>query len=134
MRATTRRPTPRWRSCSTCTPPPLPSSTPVPGNTTPELYAGSERGQLADNELYGTPGTPVVYPDPGPPQTQDAIQVTGTWTDEGQYLQADTTGHVRLNFIADSVYIVAGTPGAALPVSVKLDGKAVPAAQQWIRH
>ena len=33
---------------------------------------------------------------------QDAIQVTGTWTDEGQYLQADTTGHVRLNFIADS--------------------------------
>jgi thiol-disulfide isomerase/thioredoxin len=103
----------------------LPSSTPVPGNTTPELYAGSERGQLADNELYGTPGAPVAYADPGPPQMQNAIQVTGTWTDEGQYLQADTSGHVRLNFIADSVYIVAGTPGAALPVSVKLDGKAV---------
>ena len=65
------------------------------------------------------------YADPGPPQTQNAIQVTGTWTDEGQYLQADTSGHVRLNFTADTVYIVAGTPGAALPVSVKLDGKAV---------
>jgi thiol-disulfide isomerase/thioredoxin len=103
----------------------LPSSTPVPSNTTPELYAGSERGQLADNEVYGTPGAAMAYPDPGPPQMQNAIQVTGTWTDEGQYLQADTIGHVRLNFIADSVYIVAGTPGAALPVSVKLDGKAV---------
>jgi thiol-disulfide isomerase/thioredoxin len=103
----------------------LPSSTPVPGNTTPELYAGSERGQLADNEVYGTPGAPLAYRDPGPPQSQNAIQVTGKWTDEGQYLQADTSGHVRLNFIADSVYIVAGTPGAVLPVSVKLDGKTV---------
>ena len=42
----------------------LPASTPVPDNTTPELYAGSERGQLADNENYGNPGTPTVYPIP----------------------------------------------------------------------
>jgi thiol-disulfide isomerase/thioredoxin len=104
---------------------PLPSSTPVPSNTTPELYAGSERGQLADNEAYGALGAPQKYPDPGAPQAQNAIQVTGTWTDQGQYLQADTSGHVRLNFTADTVYIVAGTPGAALPVSVKLDGKLV---------
>jgi thiol-disulfide isomerase/thioredoxin len=106
---------------------PLPSSTPVPDNTTPELYAGSERSVgLADNEQYGALGSPQKYPDPGPPQSQDDIQVTGTWTDEGEYLQADSNGHVRLNFTADSVYIVAGTPGAALAVSVKLDGKAVP--------
>ena len=104
---------------------PLPSSTPVPSNTTPELYAGSERGQLADNEAYGALGSPQRYPDPGAPQAQNAIQVTGTWTDDGQYLQADTSGHVRLNFTADTVYIVAGTAGTALPVSVKLDGKAV---------
>jgi hypothetical protein len=103
----------------------LPASTPVPDNTTPELYAGSERGQLADNENYGNLGSPMVYPDPGPPQSQDAIQVTGIWTDEGEYLQADTTGHVRLDFTADSVYIVAGTPGPVLSVSVKLDGKTV---------
>ena len=106
----------------------LPSSTPVPSNTTPELYAGSVRGQLADNVPYGSPGSPTVYADHGPPQQQDSIQVTGTWTDEGQYLQADATGHVRLNFTADTVYIVAGTPGAALHVAVKLDGKTVPAA------
>jgi hypothetical protein len=105
----------------------LPSSTPVPSNTTPELYAGSIRGQLADNVPYGSPGSPTVYADHGPPLQQDAIQVTGTWTDQGQYLQADATGHVRLNFTADSVYVVAGTPGAALPVSVKVDGKSVAA-------
>jgi len=103
----------------------LPSSTPVPNNTTPELYAGSARGRLADNETYGSVGVATVYPDGGPPQSQNAIQVTGTWTDQGQYLQADSSGHVRLDFTADTVYIVAGTPGAALPVSVKLDGKTI---------
>ncbi len=102
-----------------------PASTPVPENATPELYAGSLRGLLADNEHYGGLGQPTTYPDPGPPQTQDAIQVTGRWTDQGQYLQADSSGHVRLEFQADTVYIVAGTPGPALPVSVKLDGKTV---------
>ena len=67
----------------------LPSSTPVPANTTPELYAGSGRGQLADNEAYGALGAPSAVPGSRPAAEQDAIQVTGTWTDEGQYLQAD---------------------------------------------
>jgi thiol-disulfide isomerase/thioredoxin len=105
----------------------LPSSTPVPSNTTPELYVGSDsgRGELADNEEYGAMGTPVNYPNSGPPQTNDLPQVSGTWTDEGQYLQADATDHLRLEFQADTVYVVAGTNGASLPVSVTLDGKSV---------
>ena len=93
-------------------------STPVPSNTTPELYVGSDggRGQLADNESYGAMGQPdAATRTPGPPQTQDLPQVTGTWTDEGQYLQADATGHVRLSFQADTVYVVAGTNGSDLP-------------------
>jgi thiol-disulfide isomerase/thioredoxin len=108
----------------------LPSSTPVPTNTTPELYIGSDggRGQLADNEAYGPLGRATNYPNSGPPQTQDLPQVSGTWTDEGQYLEADTTGHVRLAFQADSVYVVAGTSGPALHVAVTLDGKSVAAA------
>jgi thiol-disulfide isomerase/thioredoxin len=109
---------------------PLPASTPVPSDTTPELYVGSDggRGQLADSEAYGAMGQPITYPDPGPPQSQDLPQVTGTWTDEGQYLQADAPDHVRLEFQADTVYVVAGTPGADLDVGVKLDGKSVSVA------
>jgi thiol-disulfide isomerase/thioredoxin len=105
----------------------LPSSTPVPSNTTPELYVGSDsgRGQLADNEQYGAMGQPVNYPNSAPPQTQDLPQVSGKWTDEGQYLQADATDHLRLEFQADTVFVVTGTSGAPLPVSVTLDGKSV---------
>jgi thiol-disulfide isomerase/thioredoxin len=105
----------------------LPSSTAVPTNTTPELYLGSDsgRGQLADNEAYGPIGRPTNYPNSGPPQTQDLPQVVGTWTDEGQYLQADGAGHVLLEFQADSVYVVAGSSGPALRVAVTLDGKSV---------
>ena len=106
----------------------LPSSTPVPTNTTPELYLGSERGQLAGNEAYGPLGRATTYPNSGRPQTQDLPQVSGTWTDEGQYLEADRNGHVRLAFQADSVYVVAGTSGPALHVAVTLDGKSVATA------
>jgi hypothetical protein len=70
-------------------------------------------------------GQPVNYPNSGPPQSQDLPQVSGTWTDEGQYLQADATDHLRLEFQADTVFVVAGTNGAPLPVSVTLDGKSV---------
>jgi thiol-disulfide isomerase/thioredoxin len=106
----------------------LPSSTPVPANTTSELYLGSERGQLADNEAYGPMGRATNYANSGPPQTPDLPQVSGRWTDEGQYLEADATGHVRLAFQADSVYVVAGTSGSALHVAVTLDGKSLTAA------
>jgi thiol-disulfide isomerase/thioredoxin len=109
-------------------PAPLPSSTPVPTNTTPELYLGSERGALADNETYGPIGRATKYQDSGTPQNQDVPQIAGTWTDEGQYLQADTLGHVRLAFQADSLYVVAGTSGSDLHVAVTLDGKSVPTA------
>ena len=104
-----------------------PTATAVPGDTTPELYAGSERGQLADGASYGSTGTPAFHPDGGPPHQGDAIQVTGAWTDEGQYLVADGPGHVRLNFHADSVYVVAGSSTGTLAVTVALDGRQVPA-------
>jgi thiol-disulfide isomerase/thioredoxin len=103
----------------------LPSATPVPSNTTPELYLGSQRGALADGEVYAPIGRATNYPGNGPPQTRDLPQITGRWTDEGQYLQADSSGHLRLQFQADSLYVVAGTPGQGLHVAVTLDGKSV---------
>ncbi|MGH7686695.1 MAG: redoxin family protein [Candidatus Dormibacteria bacterium] len=105
-----------------------PAATEVPSDTTPELYAGSERGGLADNEQYGQPGQSVTYPDRGPPQQRDAIQVTGSWVDHGQYLSAASAGHVRLRFHADAVYVVGGSDGGTLNVSVTLDGQPVPAS------
>jgi thiol-disulfide isomerase/thioredoxin len=106
-----------------------PTATAVSHDTTPELYAGSTRGQLADGEAFGAMGKPQGYPDPGAPRAQDLIQVTGTWTDEGQYLEADAQGHIRLNFHAGSLYVVVGSPGPSLPVTVTLDGAPVPDGQ-----
>lgn len=106
----------------------VPAATPVPSDITPELYAGSARGQLADGASYGPIGQPVDYPDQGPPQDDNTIQVTGPWIDEGEYLQADGPGHVRLNFQAGNLFTVAGTASGGLMVGVTLDGRPVPAS------
>ena len=106
-----------------------PAVTAVPSDITAELYAGSERGSLADGASYGPAGQPAVFPDHGPPHARDAIQVTGTWIDHGQYLSAASAGHVRLEFHADTVYVVAGSGGGPLTAGVTLDGKPVQAAR-----
>ena len=110
------------------------SPTPVPATAdasaqTPELYAGSERGQLAAGESYGAQGQAVTYGDPGPPHDNDVIQVTGTWTDHGQYLESSSAGHVRLNFAARDVYVVGGPAAAPVRLTVSVDGRPVSAAQ-----
>ena len=105
---------------------PAPSA--VPTDITAELYAGSQRGRLADGEAYGPAGQPTSYPDTGPPNDRDTISVAGTWVDQGQYLQATAPGHVRLEFHAGEVFIVAGSPIGPLDVGVTVDGAAVPAA------
>ncbi len=101
------------------------TATAIPSDITPELYAGSTRGQLADGESYGSAGQPVTYRDPGTPHDHDRIQVTGTWIDRGEYLQAGSPGHVRLAFHANNVFVVAGTSTGALVTSVALDGRSV---------
>jgi len=108
--------------------PPVASATPVPSDTTPELYAGSARGSLADGVTYGPMGVPRTFADRGAPQQDDAIQVAGSWIDEGEYLQSESSGHVRLNFHAGNVFVVAGTSTGSLSVTVTVDGH--PVAQQ----
>jgi thiol-disulfide isomerase/thioredoxin len=105
------------------------AATPDISSQTPELYAGSDRGRLADGQPYGGIGQPTHYPDPGAPHDNDAILVTGTWADHGQYLEATAAGHVRLSFSARDLYLVAGPDSAPVHVFVTLDGAAVPAAQ-----
>jgi thiol-disulfide isomerase/thioredoxin len=106
------------------------AATPDVSSQTPELYAGSERGQLADGETYGPIGKPTTYPDPGRPNDNDQVLVTGTWADHGQYLEATASGHLRLNFSARDLYLVAGPDSAPVHVTVTVDGVAVPASQR----
>ena len=102
------------------------AATPVPSAITAELYEGSARGMLADGEAYGPQGQPTPYPDPGPPQATAFIQVTGTWTDHGQYIHPDAPGHVRLRFKANDLFVVVGTAAGSLQLRVALDGAPVP--------
>jgi thiol-disulfide isomerase/thioredoxin len=106
-----------------------PAVTPDVGGQTPELYAGSERGRLADGESYAPQGQVTSYPDTGPPHDSDLIEVTGNWVDHGQYLVSTTPGHVRLDFSARDVFLVAG-PETSSPahITVSVDGAAVTAA------
>ena len=71
----------------------------------------------------------MSYPDAGTPHDTDRILVTGTWADQGQYLVSTSSGHVRLNFSANELYVVAGPDSRSVHVTVTVDGRAVPAAQ-----
>jgi thiol-disulfide isomerase/thioredoxin len=112
---------------------PGPATDVAPGrDITPELYAGSQRGHLADGAAYGSSGQAVNYPDHGAPVERDAIAVVGRWVDRGDYLDAVGAGHIRLRFHASEVYVVAGvaTNGNPLRVGVTLDGGPVAAGNR----
>jgi thiol-disulfide isomerase/thioredoxin len=101
------------------------------GLTSPELYAGSQRGRLADGAAYGRLGQAVEYPDRGTPAQRDAIAVAGRWVDHGEYLEATSAGHVRLRFHAGDVFVVAAAAERGpLLIAVTVDGAPVPAGQR----
>jgi thiol-disulfide isomerase/thioredoxin len=106
---------------------PTPTMSPAGTTMTPELYAGSTRGKLADGEAFGPLGQAVDYGSKPPPQATDAIQVSGRWADYGEYLQAAGPAQVRLNFQAQDVFVVSGSAGGDLNVAVSVDGGSVPA-------
>jgi thiol-disulfide isomerase/thioredoxin len=110
----------------------VPSVTPTPADPgqTPELYAGSGRGQLDGQERYGAPGVSAQYPDPGAPAGKGKIQVVGSWADHVQYLEATSAGHVRLRFHANDLYIVAESSGQPVAVAITLDGGPVDSAHR----
>jgi hypothetical protein len=57
--------------------------------------------------------------------------VVGSWADHGQYLESTAAGHVRLNFSAREVYLVAGADSPyPVHVTVTVDGAAVGTGQR----
>jgi thiol-disulfide isomerase/thioredoxin len=113
----------------TTSPAPAPATPDISGQT-PELYAGSDRGSLADGEGYAAVGQSRTYPDPGAPNDSDRILVTGSWADHVQYLEATSSGHVRLRFSARDLYVVAGPASATAQVGVTLDGAPLSPSQR----
>ncbi|MGI8848529.1 MAG: redoxin family protein [Candidatus Dormibacteria bacterium] len=110
-------------------PPASATAEPAPNAETPELYAGSDRGHLADGESYGHPDW--TQTDPGAPHDNDHIQLVGSWHDAGQYVESRSDGIIRLRFAAHKVFIVAGNAsGSALNARVTVDGHAVPTNQR----
>ncbi|MGH7764312.1 MAG: hypothetical protein ACREOM_07850, partial [Candidatus Dormibacteraceae bacterium] len=97
---------------------------------TPELYAGSTRGSLDGQEKYGPAGVSTQYPDSGAPAGNGSIEVVGGWADHHEYLEATTSGHVRLRFHAAALYIVAESARQAVTVTITLDGVPVDAAHR----
>ena len=110
------------------------ADTPLPDSQaiTPELYAGSTAAQqhggggLGDGEAYpAAQGVTTTYPAAAAPATQrDAVEVSGSWIDRGDSLEAASAGHVRLRFHARDVFVVAGSAASGLPVTVTVDGAA----------
>jgi thiol-disulfide isomerase/thioredoxin len=101
------------------------SATPDASSQTPELYAGSERGQLGNGQSYGGIGAAVNYGNPTGTTDADRIVVGGTWVDRGQYLVSKTAGHVILDFAARDVYLVAGPDSHPVHVTMTVDGNPV---------
>ncbi|HZB97464.1 MAG TPA: redoxin domain-containing protein [Candidatus Sulfotelmatobacter sp.] len=90
-----------------------------------DVYAGSERGSLANDEGYPRPNKVRSYADKsGTPPQPGQLLLTGSWSDRRQYLHAHSDGHVRLRFRGKQVFLVAGTSsGAASPVSISVDNR-----------
>jgi hypothetical protein len=105
------------------------SAIPVSDNysITPEIYVGSNRGQangLSNGENYPAVGATATYPD-AQPQDRDQVLLTGTWTNNGDYMTAGANAHVKLKWHALAIYVVAGSSTGQVTVPVSIDGSAV---------
>jgi thiol-disulfide isomerase/thioredoxin len=94
---------------------------------TPEIYVGSNRGQnygLSNGENYSAVGSATTYPD-AQPQNRDHVLLTGTWTNNGDYMTAGASAHVKLRWHALAIYVVAGSSVGQVNVPVNIDGTGV---------
>jgi len=101
--------------------------------TSPELYAGSERGRLGNPEGYRE-GQVVEYKDPGKNLTEDLIYLSGKWLNREQFVSPLETAEVLakkgplpwlgLNYHAKGVFAVIKPQNEnGFKVWVKQDGK-----------
>ena len=98
-----------------------------PRKATPETYVG-----LARAVGYAVPPQPgtINYSPPGPGDlAQNQFALGGEWTEKKEEGVAGPGASIGLNFVAQRVYVVLGTPdGRPRKVQVLLDGHPIPAA------
>src|SRR5437660_665882 len=63
-----------------------------PSTNAPEVYAGSARGVLDNQEGFGPAGEPVTYGGAGPPTAPNRLRLSGVWSDHGEYVEAVSAG------------------------------------------
>ncbi|CAN5285041.1 cytochrome c biogenesis protein DipZ [soil metagenome] len=103
---------------------------------TPETYLGTERFGFSVNGPYTSQtkisrGKAQEYTDTNALQ-EDELGLVGNWTVNENSILANTDGaNVRINFLAQQVYLVMDNPNSVTgQVQVMLDGKPLPAKYQ----
>jgi cytochrome c biogenesis protein CcdA/thiol-disulfide isomerase/thioredoxin len=96
------------------------------GLATPETYLGAARAQgFVTQPRPGMQSYPAVSPESlGPNQ----LAYGGQWDVGLEDAVAGKGATLSLHFLARRVFLVAGSPGAARPLGVELDGKPISAA------
>jgi len=92
---------------------------------TPESYLGSERAQRFSNGPI-TNGLHDYGALPTGPLALSDLRYAGLWHVAGWGVTAVRDSRLQLRFRARRVYLVAGSPGAARPLRVLLDGHPIP--------
>ena len=101
----------------------LPPATDVPDGTpteqqTPETYLGYTYAPLNIDGNQPTQGKAVTYKFPAK-LTADKFALSGTWTDQSEFLSAGANAKLELSYQADKVYLVLGGSGT---VTVSVNG------------
>ena len=96
-----------------------------PGLATPETYLGAARAQGFVTPLR--PGSLDYGHTPPASLGPNQLAYGGQWRVSAEDAVAGRGATLSLNFRARRVFLVAGSPGAARPLSVSLDGKAISA-------
>jgi cytochrome c biogenesis protein CcdA/thiol-disulfide isomerase/thioredoxin len=94
-------------------------------HATPESYLGAARAERFANGPI-QPGTQQFDAVSPSSLSSDQLAYGGQWKIDGESATADTDASLELNFTAQRVFLVLGSPGAPGKMQVLLDGKPIP--------
>ena len=94
------------------------NTTPTAQRMTPETYLGSDRANsFAGGSTLGSGTEHYTYPRSVP---DSEFALTGTWSVGGESITAKQKAGIRLNYLADDIYLDVGGTGT---IKATVDGK-----------